>query len=424
MAYILLLALICSLYYFIKEEKVGVILCLLTLFPEIVGVILNKAGFTGLNMTVKYVLFAICLWECRKIINSNLSNLWRNPISVLFYILIGVMIWHNNHYIRGAINNADIATFQLNVILRVFIPYVIIMLCADHDDVIEQYCKSIPWWGIGFIIIFVSLMGFGAVDMSDRMTLEKETGVNSIMLSRIAAITILGALIPYLRESDNVLKYSYLIIMIIGAFMLLLASQRGTIIGVGVAVVIALALILLREGKQKQFWTITCSLGIAIFVLLNYFDFEILHRFQQLEGYQSFERYADYGIAWKAFGENDYLTGLGSMGYSKYTGGFRQYPHSMLLELMAEYGLIGLIFALTVIAGGFYMSYKILVRTKETSFQMTVPIIWISLLISVMVSGSFLSNAPFYLLTAILILCYQNPVEDGVGEITDLTENE
>lgn len=413
MAYILLLALICSLYYFIKEEKVGVILCLLTLFPEIVGVILNKAGFTGLNMAVKYALFAICLWECRKIINSNLSNLWRNPISVLFYILIGVMIWHNNYHIRGAINNPDIAAFQLNVILRVFIPYVIIMLCADHDDVIEQFCNSIPWWGLGFIIVFVSLMGFGAVDMSDRMTLEKETGVNSIMLSRIAAMTILGAMIPYLRENEKLLKYSYLFIMIIGAFMLLLASQRGTIIGVGVAVVIALALILLREGKQKQFWIITCSLGASIFVLLNFFDFEILHRFQQLEGYQSFERYADYGIAWRAFGENDYITGLGSMGYSKYTGGFRPYPHSMLLELMAEYGIIGLITAVVIIVYGSWMTYKILIRTENASTEMSVPIIWISLLLSVLVSGSFLSNATFFLLTAMLILCYQNSLDSN-----------
>lgn len=418
MAYLFLLILIGSLYYFIKEEKVGVILCLLTLFPEIVGVILNKAGFTGLNMAVKYVLFAVCLWECRKLINSNLSNLWRNPISVLFYILIGVMIWHNNYYVRGAIFNPDIATFQLNVILRVFIPYVIIMLCADHDDVIEQYCNSIPWWGLGFIIVFVSLMGFGAVDMSDRMTLEKETGVNSIMLSRIAAMTILGALIPFLRESNKVLKYSYLVIMIIGAFMLLLASQRGTIIGVGVAVVIALALILLREGKHKQFWIITCCLGISIFVLLNYFDFEILHRFQQLEEYQTFERYADYGIAWRAFSENDYLTGLGSMGYNKYTGGFRPYPHSMVLELMAEYGIVGLITAMTIIVLGSWMAYKILMRTENATAEMSVPIIWISLLSSVLVSGSFLSNAPFFLLTAILILCYQNnSAEDSEEDI-------
>lgn len=412
MAYLFLVIFILVVTHLIKYEKVGALLCLLTLFPELVGVILNKAGLMGLNMAVKYGLFAVCLWECRNLINENFSNLWRNPISILFYLLVAVMIWHNDFYIQGADRNPVIATFELNVILRVFIPYVILMLCADHDDVIGQYCTSIPWWGLGFIITFVALMGFGAVDMSDRMTIEKETGVNSILLSRIAAITILGALIPYLRKSDKLLKYSYLGIMIIGAFMLFLASQRGTIIGVGVAIILALGLILLREGKQKQFWIITACLGASIFVLLNFFDFEILHRFQQLEGYQSFERYADYGIAWRAFGENDYLTGLGSMGYHKYTGGFRPYPHSMILELMAEYGLIGLITAIGIVVMGSWMTYRVLMRTDEAAVEMAVPIIWVALLFSVLVSGSFLSNAQFYLLTAVLILCYQNPEKE------------
>ena len=419
MSYIFLLLFCVAIYFFIREEKVGNILCLLTLFPELVGVLLNKAGFMGLNMAVKYALFAVCLWECRRMINENFSNLWRNPISILFYLLVAAMVWHNEFYIGGADTNPNIATFQLNVILRVFIPYIIIMLCADHDDVIEQYCNSIPWWGLGFIVAFVALMGFGAVDMSDRMTLEKETGVNSILLSRIAAMTILGALIPYLRATDKLLKYSYLVIVIIGAFMLLLASQRGTIIGVGVAVILALALILIREGKQKQFWIITTCLVAVIFILLNFFDFEILHRFQQLKGYQSFERYADYGIAWRAFSENDYLTGLGSMGYNKYTGGFRPYPHSMILELMAEYGLIGLITAIGIVVIGSWMTYKILIRTENVASEMAVPVIWVSLLFSVLVSGSFLSNAPFYLTTAILILCYQNQEqEDSDNSIT------
>lgn len=421
MAYIFLVIFLATLYYLIKEEKVGVILCLLTLFPELVGVILNKAGFMGFNMAVKYALFAVCLWKCRKLINENFSNLWRNPISILFYLLVAAMVWHNEFYTGGADSNPNIATFQLNVILRVFIPYIIIMLCADHDDVIKQYCNAIPWWGLGFIITFVALMGFEAVDMSDRMTLEKETGVNSILLSRIAAMTILGALIPYIRTNEKLLKYSYLGIMIVGAFMLLLASQRGTIIGVGVAIILALALILLREGKQKQFWITTACLGAAIFILLNFFDFEILNRFQQLEGYQSFERYADYGIAWRAFSENDYLTGLGSMGYNKYTDGFRPYPHSMILELMAEYGLIGLITAIGIIVVGSWMTYKILIRTEKATTEMTVPIIWVALLFSVLVSGSFLSNAPFYLLTAVLILCYQNSDQD---ELTYTATNE
>lgn len=423
MAYLFLLALILIVGHLLLKERTGALLCLLTLFPELVGIILNKAGLTGLNMAVKYGLFACVLWSSRLIINSNWQNLWRNPLSILLYILVGVMIWHNEVYVGGAKVNPEIAAFQLNIILRVLIPYVILMLCADQDDVLDSYCRSIPWWGLFLFVTFVTLMGFSAIDMSDRMTIAKETGVNSISLSRFAAMTLLGALIFFMRSKNSNNRHFYLAIVVVGAFMLLLASQRGTIVGCAIAALLALGLILIRQGRTREFVGISAGLIIAVNILLTFFDFEILNRFQQLEGYRTLERYADYGIAWKAFRENGFLTGLGSMGYNAYTGGLRPYPHSMVLELMAEYGLVGLITALSIVAYGCYITFRILVSYTGIKVQMAVPIIWVALLFSVLVSGSFLSNAPFFLITGVLTLCYQN-MEEPAGEPADDNETE
>lgn len=408
MAYIFLVIFLGVTGFLVYKEKTGAILCLLTLFPEVVGIMLNRAGLMGLNMAIKYALFACVLWSSRFIINENWQNLWRNPLSVLFYVLIAVMIWHNEIYIGGAKLNPDIANFQLNIILRVLIPYIILMLCADQTDILDDYCQSIPWWGLFLLISIVMLMGFSSIDISDRMSILEETGINTISLSRYAAITLLGSLISLMRFKIKILRYSYSGILIFALFMLLLASQRGTIIGVAVASVLALGFILIRQGRTKEFIYITIGIVSIVLVLLTFFNFEILNRFQQLEGYQSFERYDDYGIAWRAFNENHYLTGLGSMGYQAYTGGSRPYPHSMILELMAEYGIVGLFFAISVIIYGGWMTYKILISYKDTNIEMSIPIIWVSLLFSVLVSGSFLTNASFFLITGVLILCYQN----------------
>lgn len=419
MAFLFLFLLIFLTGYLVYRERTGAILCLLTLFPELVGIILNKAGWMGLNMAIKYALFACVLWLSRKLINTDWKNLWRNPLSVLLYVLIAVMIWHNEVHIGGAILNPEIATFQLNVILRILIPYVILMLSADREDILDDYCRSIPWWGLFLFVAFMLLMGFSSINMSDRMTIIKETGMDSISLSRFAAATLLGSLICFMRPAERILKISYLVILVLAAFMLLLASQRGTIIGCAAAAVLALGFILIRRDRTKEFIGISVAIAAIVWILLTSFNFEIMNRFQDLERFQQSERYADYGKAWRAFKENGFFTGLGSMGYMEYTHGFRQYPHNMALELMSEYGIVGLIYALVNIIYGGWMSYKILIRAKETNVEMAIPIIWCALLASVMVSGSFVTNAIFYLMSGMLILCYQNPPEEDEDEEDD-----
>ena len=198
-----------------------------------------------------------------------------------------------------------------------------------------------------------------------------------------------------------------IIILICSVFILLLASQRGTIIGVAVAVLMALGIVLIRQGKIIPFiGSIILISGLITLLIFNN-NFEIMGRFQQLENYREFERFADYGIAWKSFVENNYITGLGSMGYSVYTGGQRPYPHSLILELMSEYGIIGLLYAVLVIILGGIISFRILIKSTKISPIMSVPLIWIALLFSVLVSGNLLYNAPFIFITGILILIYQ-----------------
>ena len=66
-------------------------------------------------------------------------------------------------------------------------------------------------------------MGFRAIDMRDRMSIIKETGINSISLSRYAAITSLGAFISFMIAKNRKEQLIYIGILAVGLFMLLLA---------------------------------------------------------------------------------------------------------------------------------------------------------------------------------------------------------
>lgn len=425
MAIPFLFILVLSLIYLIYKRNIGGLLCLLTLFPDVIGMVLIRSGISGLAMITKYGLMLAVVYLARAQLGENVSNIWRSPVSKLFYALIVVMFLHNEVLVGGASAHVEIATFQLNIVLRILIPWILLMLCANDRNTITQYCKAVPWWGLFFMLVFIFLIGIAKENFDNRMSMTEETGINSISLSRYAAMTFCGTLVCLVMKCSKVMKYTYAGILMLSAFVLLLASQRGSVVGVGLAVVVALGFIMIKRRMFGQYIAVLFGIIILVFILLSYFDFQVFSRFEELKDYESMYRYADYGIAWKAYSENDYIWGLGSMGYSAYTNGFRQYPHSFILELMSEYGIVGLIFALTVLIYGIKLTIRVFKSNTSINPMMTIPMIWLALLCSALVSADFLHNAQFFLVTGMLVLTAQNVnTNDDVELLDDETESE
>lgn len=203
MALIFLLALIVSLTCLTCQRKTGAILCLLVIFPEILGIIFHKAGLLGFNMMARYALLGTIILINIRNIDCYFSNLWKNPLSTFLYIFTFVMILHNYFIVGGANTNPNIASFQLNVILRIIIPYSVLLIVCRATENLNEFCKWIPFWGVAFIVVFVVLLGIDGINISNRMTIEEETGVNSISLSRFSAITLLSSLVYFLYNETK-----------------------------------------------------------------------------------------------------------------------------------------------------------------------------------------------------------------------------
>lgn len=407
MAIAFIVAILALVAYLLLAHRYGAVLCLLTVFPIIISLLYEALGIEGLNVITQYVLLlAVVILNINKVVH-NLTNIWKHPLSILFYILIFVIFLHNYYIVGGALNNEDIATFQLNIFLRMVIPYVILLILAKERNILDDFCHSMPMWGAVFMAVFLVLIGIDNVDVSDRLTLQEETGVDSISLSRFGAIILLSAFLNAISDKGR-LKYIYFAIALGGLFILILAGQRGVIIGVVAAILAALVFIRMKKTQKKRLWVVVIGIGIAVIALLSTAEFEILHRFKgNIIEQQQYGRIADYGIAWNVFQQCGIVKGLGSMGYMEYTNGTRPYPHSLLLELMAEYGIVGLIYALSLIIGGSIMALKIMGRKNINLYDMDIALIWIALLFSVLVSGSFLTNSIFIIISGALILVYQ-----------------
>ena len=207
-------------------------------------------------------------------------------------------------------------------------------------------------------------------------------------------------------------------IFFISLFTILLASQRASLAGAIIALLLLYLILVLKKGVSIKHIIILLISFLIIVPILQSTDFEIFHRFDDLGDYEQFQRYADYGRSWQIFSHNNYLTGEGSMGYYYYTNFTRDYPHSIILELMAEYGLVGLVYALLLIIGGTRLCLSILKNTNMYKQYKVLPAIWIAFLPSVLLSCSFLYNSVFILLTAYILIL--NNLKNN-GETVNIT---
>lgn len=417
MAPFFLFLLIGLISFFLIRGSIGAILCLLVAFPDLFGIIFVNNGIEGMSTLTRFFLYAVIAIMSFKVIDSDYINLVKNPLSLFFFLFALVFYLHNVVITKAIYTNPQIATFQLDFFIKIVIPFTLLMITAKRREVLIDFCKSIPVWGALFILVFFLLVGIEGVDFGDRMTLESEMGINSIYLSRIAVIIALPSFLCSLQKT-LVWRYLYLLLFATSLFLLFLAGQRGTIIGAAISILFFFGLVYIRQGRVASFAVLLFAISVVSYAILSSIDFEVLHRFSELENYESFQRFEDFGRSWDAFKGNNYVLGLGSMGYHHYTHGLRPYPHNFVLELMVEYGIIGLLFSLTVVFYGIYMSYKVVTRNVDdvNDALFTVPLVWLSLLVSVLVSGSLISNSVFLLYTAILVLEYENTKTMSCGE--------
>jgi hypothetical protein len=280
------------------------------------------------------------------------------------------------------------------------IPFLVTLLILDNKKKLNKTPTAIVLIGLFYFLMFYLFIDYNQIEIGDRTTFER-VGFNSIATSRIGGLIFISSYLLLLKKQKAYFKYILGIAIILSGFLVLVSSQRGTIIGILFA--LALFSFFNPDKKHRYIFYVASLLLVSIFLLniIKIEKFGILDRFYELKEYESFQRYSDYFVSWNLF-KNNFAFGVGPNGYFITTG--RVYPHNIILELISEYGVFGLASCLLILVPGLNSTIK-LIKNKQTDYQIKIlASLWNLMLISVLVSGNIISNSLFWILSAILIV--------------------
>ena len=411
MYFILLILLIILLIYTIYKQDVGSFACFSLLFFSIAVTLFYGVSpvLFAMNAPVHLALFIILLvWQFNYYSWRTITEYLRNPVVLSVLAVTVIMLLHNSISPYYHTYRSDVDEAQFHFFSRVLFPFLILPFIVPDKYTRGRMVNAIPFWAIIYAIVLLSTFTFSSDVFSDRMQLSDNTGgiTGSISISRFSAIVIVVVFMRilstgYKKKFENI----YLIIeFILFILIMLIAGQRGTLIGLGLAF---LALFLRKEWQRHSFFIA----GLAFFFVLvaitfiDFGQFQIFQRFSQFEDIHSFERFYDYGKTWDIFKDNHFLWGLGSKGYFFRTG--RAYPHNIILEHISDYGIAGLL-CITILLV-YCLKYAFtLIRFGMHVDELSIACCWIVLCFSAMVSSSMLTLFLFYTYSGLLALTYQN----------------
>lgn len=426
MTVILLVIIAFILLYTAYQGKVGYFACFSILFFSIAVSLfyVTSPALFSLNAVFHTGLFAILLlWQFNYYSWRSILTYVKNPVVLSVLAILVIMILYNDvspyyHTYKDVINNAQFGFYS-----RVLFPFLLLPLMVPDRYTRHGLIHAIPFWGIIYLIVFLLSFNISTLVISDRAQLRENTDgiTGSITLSRILAITIIATFIK-LIATDRGHKSEqtfYVVLSLLFCLLLLIAGQRGTLIGLG----IALAALLLRKEWRHHSVTIAALAIIGVLIAITFIDFsqfEVFRRFSEFQSIESSKRYEDYRKVWDIFQSNDFLWGLGSKGYMFKTG--RPWPHNIILEYISDYGLAGLICILVLLA--VCVKYTIaLIRHSGDDTDLAIACCWIVLCFSAMISSSMLNLSLFYIFTGLLVLAYQDYRCQSANTLTEDEQN-
>lgn len=277
---------------------------------------------------------------------------------------------------------------------------------------------------------------------SDLAFVGFNNGTSSQGLARLNGVSLIILIFYSLLEAkDKRKKAGVFFLILLVAFVLLATGSRMPLLALFCAGIYAIfRSVKIRKGilvMRKGFKMLLSASVLGLFLLAalatrGFFD-TIIYRFKIIfsesgGGASANGRIERFSVAWDVFKEHFVFGGgLGSFPIFYNETDIGDYPHNIVLEIMAEFGLIGLsIFSLFF----FLTFYRGLVKGKRSgrqpSVQLAVICLFVYYLANAMVSGDINSNRALYVFMSILCLLpfLPNKHENKSAKTNEMIEEE
>jgi O-antigen ligase len=270
------------------------------------------------------------------------------------------------------------------------------------------------------------LLVFGTVASVDGIIQYRTTGPlagsasfrleNYISQARFYGMAALVAFAAWLHTSPFSKRgVALMAAFVICCYGLLISGGRGPILGVLAGMLLPLALGL-RVADRRLVASKALVASVALFVLMaiavgqvaaEYSEnLRALNRFETLfrkeEGGQTV-RLGYWGAAWHLWLQQPVLgSGIGSWPIRYFGLDLGRHPHNLILEVLVEFGLIGLLLLSAVaIAGTRHVSVR---RLREHPLLMCAAMLCISMFLSAMTSSDITGNRNVFAMLGLLVM--------------------
>lgn len=381
----------------VGRKKPGLLISYFLLFSFVTNIIFDNLGLQELRYVFGFFVLAIYLMNASEAqtLYWNFKQTLKSKFSIaILLIFLGMLVG----YVDGGLGVQG-----THIVSKFFMPilfmFVIASIVINKQEILEQMSLGILIWGAVFYLVVFFLVDLSVIDIGDRMSID-QTGYFAVhpMARMCAMILIAGVAYSVLAESLP-LRLLSIFLSIVSVYGLIFLSTRAEIIAS--ILVLGLFFSFHFEMKPRTLFLALFTIGVMAFFIsrLDFRKLEIFDRFMRLQDYQNMPRYLDYGLSWKIF-KDHILFGAGPGGYSKLTT--RSYPHNMYLELMTEYGLLGVFSAILLISGVF--NVLSIFRNRVLNFQGNLVIdLWIFFLLAAATTGNLTINNDFWIMSGVLI---------------------
>lgn len=367
-----------------------------------------KASFSFVDLTlVFFALSVLCA----------VSRIYKNPVvyKELFkpmyaYGIICLLMIASLIYSGG---NAYAFDKTISFVVITGWSFVGVFLLTNREN---PYISLKRYIGAFFVVGLVMIGNSLLVD--DNTKFSTAFGSNYLALGKMAAITsLLTISYVFFLKPKRIKKIAALVLFAVSTYTLINTGGRMPVLSFVVCLIALLALGIRITGfdfqniKMKKRTIVYSFVGfLSIPLLIKFLSSKgnlFLSRFLLLfngGGDSALGRAEHYNTSFSALLDS-YMLGVGSGGYLAYTGSLstRAYPHNVLLETVAELGVIGLVSLLSLLLIGLLRYFKHFFY-RDNFYSVVLLLMFIYSMLNALTSGDLNDNRLVFFFIALLCL--------------------
>ena len=380
-------------------KKPEILIVYIAFFFSATDILLDSAGIQVSNLLTKLLIICVAVILFQIKTNFRVISLRKLMDSMFFKGLCFFIAMGLIESLYSYSYTAEKMLMVRNIFLYNLIPLSLFIVFYRAKSEFQGIPLQITIMTIITAFIVYVFVDTSVLVVGVRTTLGR-IGVDSISLAQLAVVSFIMSILQITYNKKVVIRLICITSALLSLYILLFSAQRGPLIGLAVALLLWL---LFKSRIQSSLKPVFSLVLIATAVLaFNIEQFGVTERFADLARFQEYERYNDIYRSFDLFSKKP-IFGHGVLGYLENTG--RAYPHNVFLEVMVEYGMLGIIVLTLMIREAMMSVYKIFKNEQTEYGELALALCWVALFISAQFSGNLSGNNYFYAISGLVYAC-------------------